>query len=89
VKRYPKDANVEYDQLVFTSLPRKIVTDREVWRFASMLLQVYGYDAVFVAGSRADDAVKRREPDAVVLWLRIMEKADELQRTERLGELLH
>jgi hypothetical protein len=43
----------------------------------------------FVAGSKADDAVKRREPDAVVLWLRVMEKAEELQRTGRFGELLH
>ena len=66
-----------------------VTFDRQVWQVASMLVLVYGCDAAFEAGSRADELVERGDPDGAVRWLRIVEAVEELQRTEPAGELLH
>ena len=67
----------------------KVGCDRDIWLIASMLIDTYGSDAVYEAGSRADDSVQRRDSDGAVLWLRIVEAVDELQRIKRVGEVQH
>lgn len=64
--------------------------DREVWQIARTMLMVYGSDAIYEAGSIADEMVELGDLDGADQWLRVTEAVDELQQhTVHQERLLH
>lgn len=67
-----------------------MISDLDIWRSAQVLIGRYGDDAALEAAGRADDMLDQGNIDGERIWLGILEKINELQRTQPSnGEPLH
>ena len=59
--------------------------DRDIWRSAKRLVDLYGEDASIRAAMRADELLARGDLDGAGTWRRILDAVKELERTEPRG----
>lgn len=64
-----------------------VLTERDIWLTAGMMLQEFGSQAVIVASQRADQALATAELDHQRLWKRVVRAIAAITETE--GETLH
>ena len=67
----------------------RMIDDPDIFRAAKLLIDQHGDDAAIRAAQRADELLDEGDVDGVVVWRRILEAIDELQRGRREGELLN
>jgi hypothetical protein len=64
--------------------------DIDIWRTAKILIDSHGDDASIEAAMRADRALDDGLPDAVSVWVRVMDAIDDLKRLKpRDGEAVN
>jgi len=56
-----------------------MISDLDIWRAASLLIQQHGEDAEIEAAKRADQMLERGDLDGQVVWKRIRRAIVELQ----------
>jgi hypothetical protein len=56
-----------------------MISDRDIWRAANLLIRKHGADAEIVAARRADEMIERGDLDGQLVWLRITRAIVELQ----------
>ena len=56
-----------------------MISDRDIWRAANLLIREHGADAEIVAARRADDMAERGDRDGKSVWLRIRRAVVEIQ----------
>ena len=61
----------------------------DIFRAAKLLIGQDGEDAPIRAAQRADELADEGDADGAVVWRRILEAIDELQRGRREGEFLN
>ena len=57
-----------------------MVTERDIWATAKMLVDQHGADAPIHAAFRADELLDRRDLDGQAVWMRILAATRELMR---------
>jgi hypothetical protein len=57
-----------------------MVSERDVWVMAKILVDEHGADAAIQAAMRADEMLERGDVDGQVLWKRIVRAVEELMR---------
>lgn len=57
-----------------------MISDRDVWASANVLIKRYGADAKDQAIQRADDLLREGDLEGQAVWKRIIRAIDELQR---------
>src|SRR5262245_62019100 len=62
---------------------RRMISERDIWTAANMLVKRYGADAKLEAGKRADELLADGDMEGQRVWLRIIRAVEELQRAER------
>jgi hypothetical protein len=55
-----------------------MISDRDIWRAANLLIREHKADAEFVAARRADEILERDDHDGQLVWLRIRRAIVEL-----------
>ena len=55
-----------------------MITDRDIWRAANLLIREHRGDAEIVAARRADEMLDRGDRDGQLVWLRIKRAIAEL-----------
>lgn len=55
-----------------------MVTERDIWATAKMLVDQHGADALIHAAMRADEMLDRGDIDGQAVWIRIMRAAKDL-----------
>jgi hypothetical protein len=63
--------------------------DPEIFQAAKLLIDQHGEDAAMRAAQRADELLDGGDMDGAVVWRRILEAIEELQRGRREDELLN
>jgi triphosphoribosyl-dephospho-CoA synthetase len=58
-----------------------MTSDLDIYRAANLLIERHGGDAAFKAAQRADELLNRGDRDGEMLWLRILEAVEALQRS--------
>ena len=62
----------------------------DLWRAAQIMVKRYGNGATIEAAMRADEFLDQGNLDGRLLWMRITQAIEELQRERpREGELVH
>jgi len=56
-----------------------MISDRDIWRAANLLIRKHPADAEVVAARRADEMLERGDRDGQLVWLRIRRAIVELQ----------
>ena len=56
-----------------------MITDRDIWRAANLLIGEHKADAEIVAARRADEMLERGDREGQLVWLRIRQAIVELQ----------
>jgi hypothetical protein len=56
-----------------------MISDRDIWRAANLLIRKHGADAEIVAARRADEMLERGDRGGQMVWVRIMRAIVELQ----------
>lgn len=64
-----------------------VLSDRDIWLTAGLMLQEFGSHAVLVASQRADKALTNADLDHQHLWKRVVRAIAAITETE--GETLH
>lgn len=62
-----------------------MVTNLDIWRAASVVIEHHGEDAEIVAAQRADSFLERGDLDGNRVWMRILAKVKELRREKPAG----
>ena len=66
-----------------------MINDTDIFRAAKLLIDQHGEDAPIRAAPRADELFDEGDIDGAVVWRRILEAIDELQRGRRdVGDTL-
>ena len=66
-----------------------MLDDPDIFRAAKLLMDQHGEDAAIRAAQRADELLDEGDVDGAVVWRRILEAIEELQRGRREGEPLN
>jgi hypothetical protein len=67
-----------------------MISDRDIYAAANLMLKRYGEDAAIEAAKRADELMAAGDMDGRRKWLRIMKAIEELQRAKPVdGEAVH
>jgi hypothetical protein len=67
----------------------EVLDDPDIFRAAKLLMDQHGEDAAIRAAQRADELLDEGDVDGAVVWRRILEAIEELQRGRREGEPLN
>ena len=59
--------------------------ERDMWRSAKHLVDLYGDDATIHAAMRADELLAEGNLDGAGTWRRVLDAVKELERTEPRG----
>ena len=59
-----------------------MTTDRDIWRSAHIMLKQHAGDAAVVAAQRADEMLAKGDVEGQLVWKRIVDAINELQRTQ-------
>ncbi len=60
-----------------------MISERDIWATANILIKRYGDDAELRAVERADEMLDRGDLNGQHIWLRILEAVRQLAETER------
>jgi hypothetical protein len=60
-----------------------LISDRDIWRAANLLIRRHSGDAEIVAAQRADQMLDQGDRDGQLVWLRIRRAIVELQVAPR------
>ncbi len=60
-----------------------MISERDIWAAANILIKRYGEDAELRAVERADELLGRGDLDGQRIWLHILEAVRQLAATER------
>jgi triphosphoribosyl-dephospho-CoA synthetase len=66
-----------------------VIDDPDIFRAATLLIDKHGDDAALRAAQRADELLEDGDVDGTVVWRRIIDAIEELQRGRRGDELLN
>jgi hypothetical protein len=66
-----------------------VTADPDIFRAAKLLIDRHGEDAAIRAAQRADVPLDEGDVDGALVWRRILEAIEELQRERRNGEPLN
>ncbi len=67
-----------------------MLSDLGLWRAANVMVKCYGDGAAIEAAMRADEFLDQGIIDGKLLWMRIMQTIEELQRERpKEGEAVH
>jgi hypothetical protein len=66
-----------------------MIDDPDIFRAAKLLIDEHGDDAPIRAAQRADVLLEEGDMDGALVWRRILDAIDELQRGRREGEALN
>jgi hypothetical protein len=66
-----------------------MIDDPDIFRAAKLLIDQHGDDAPIRAAQRADVLLEEGDMDGALVWRRILDAIDELQRGRREGEALN
>ena len=64
-----------------------MIDDPGIYRAAKLLIDQHGDDAAIRAAVRADVLLEEGDVDGAIVWRRIIEAIEELQRGRREGEV--
>jgi 3-hydroxyacyl-CoA dehydrogenase len=59
-----------------------VITDRDIYRSAQVLVKRYGHDAEFEAAERCDAMIEAGDPEGLAVWKRILRAVDALLAQE-------
>ncbi len=59
--------------------------ERDIWRSAKRLVDLYGEDATIHAAMRADELLAQGDMDGAGTWRRVIQAIEELENTEPDG----
>ena len=66
-----------------------MIPDLDIFRSANVLVKQHGQDAPIHAAMRADAMLEKGDLEGQVVWKRILQAVEEIQRTDRpSGEVL-
>lgn len=67
-----------------------MISDRDIYAAANVMLKRFGKDAALEAAKRADELLAAGDMDGQRVWLRIVRAIEELERQRRAdGENVH
>jgi len=66
-----------------------MIDDPDIFRAAKLLIDQHGDDAPIRAAQRADVLLEEGDLDGALVWRRILDAIDEMQRSLREGEALN
>ena len=67
-----------------------MISDREIWAAASVMVQRYKAEAMLEAAARADKLLEEGDPVAAATWHRILNAIERLQaKAPAEGEKVH
>jgi hypothetical protein len=66
-----------------------VIDDPDIFRAAKLLIDQHGADAPIRAAQRADELLEGGDMDGAVVWRRIIDAIEELQRGRRGDEFLN
>jgi hypothetical protein len=66
-----------------------MIADPDIFRAAKLLIEQHGNDAPIRAAQRADELLDEGDLDGAMVWRRILEAIEELQRGRREEEFLN
>ena len=66
-----------------------MIEDPDIFRAAKLLIDQHGDDAPMRAGRQSDELQDAGDEAGAMIWRRILETIEELQRTRREGESLN
>jgi hypothetical protein len=66
-----------------------VIDDHDIFHAAKLLIDKHGDDAALRAAQRADELLEDGDVDGTVVWRRIIDAIEELQRGRRGDELLN
>ena len=61
----------------------EMISDKQIYQAATVLIEKYGEDAPIEAALRADELLDRGDIDGERVWIKIGKAVDELLATER------
>lgn len=64
-----------------------LTTPIDIFRSARLLIDQHGEDATIHAAMRADEMLDEGDFDGRVVWLKVIEAINELQKTEPTGPI--
>ena len=64
-----------------------MISDREIWQTAGVMVKRYGEEAATEAKSRADELLDEGDAEGYAIWRRIMEAVEGLSAMEPKGKV--
>ncbi len=64
-----------------------MISDREIWQTAGVMIKRYGEDAATEAAKRADELFDEGDVDGCAIWRRIVGAVEGLSGTEPKGKV--